>query len=370
MGKTRRANYDILRVVLMLQMIALHYLHVYDLMLTPGTGGEPLRYAGMLLEIILIITGNNWLLLSGYLRVNSSFKPGRVLEILFSVVFYGAGIWMIAYATGFAQSTDGLFGIIQSLFPVSANAYGFMTNLVLVLMLSPVLNAGARALTKKQFQITLLLLLIWNSVIKSVVPVNFASDDLGYGFKWFVCLYLTGAYIRLHMKNPEDETTGEKELSVIRKRSLAFYVAECVLLYAIACGLYLVHETTGRFAYYASVPLHYNYLPVYAGSVAFFLWYATMRIKESNPFALLCVRLSPYVLGAYMLHAHPVLFERWPQFTEAVLGAQPRDNPPLLCVHLVLTVLLVFFCGIAADLLRSFLFRLAGKLFAKKEVSG
>lgn len=370
MGNARRVNYDILRVMLMLQMITLHYLYVYDMLLTPGTAGDRVRWAGMLLETFLIITGNNWLLLSGYLRVNASFKPGRILEILASVVFYGAGIWIIAYATGFAKNDAGAFGFLQALFPVSANAYGFMTNLLFVLMLSPVLNAGVRALSKKQFQITLLLLLIWGSVIKSVVPVNFASDDLGYGFFWFVCLYLTGAYLRLHVKNADDNKTDKAQLRTLGRRSLAFYLAESALLYGIVCALYLVRENTGRFTYYASVPFHYNFLPVYAGSVAFFLWIATMDIREDHPVARLCTRLSPYVLGAYMLHAHPVLFERWPHFTEVLTGAQPRNNPAFLVLHLVVTVFLVFLCGIAADLLRSLLFRLAGNLFAKKEVSG
>ena len=370
MGNTRRVNYDILRVVLMLQMITLHYLYVYDLLLTPGTSQEGVRWAGMLLESFLIITGNIWLLMSGYLRVNATFKAGRVLEILASVVFYGAGISVIAYLSGFAVSDSGAFGFLQSLFPVSSNAYGFMTNLILVLMLSPILNAGVRALSKKQFQAVLILLLIWSSVIKSVVPVNFASDDMGYGFRWFVCLYLTGAYVRLYVPNAEDGKTGGERLKKICRRSFAFYAAESVLLYAIVCGLYLVRERTGRFAYYASVPFHYNFILVYAGSVAFFLWYATMQIKETGPLAKACVRLSPYVLGAYMLHAHPLLFERWPVFTETVTGAQPRQHLPLTVLHLAVSVALVFSGGIAADVLRSLLFRAAGSLFVKKDETG
>ena len=354
----------------MLQMITLHYLYVYDMLLTPGTADERVRWFGMLLESFLMITGNIWLLMSGYLRVNTSFKPGRVLEILASVVFYGAGISVIAYAAGYAQSDSGAFGFLQSLFPVSSNAYGFMTNLVLVLMLSPVLNAGVHALSKKQFQTVLLLLLVWSSVIKSVVPVNFASDDLGYGFRWFVCLYLIGAYIRLYAGNAEDGTTGKEELQRTGRRSFAVYVADSVLLYAIVCGLYLVRERTGRLAYYASVPFHYNFILVAAGSVAFFLWYATMDIREDSPVAKVSKRLSPFVLGAYMLHAHPVLFERWPQFTERITGAQPRENPLLLVVHLIVTVLLVFAAGIVTDMVRDLLFGAVKKLFAKKDTTG
>ena len=51
-------------------------------------------------------------------------------------------------------------------------------------------------MTKKQLQITLAGLFCFFSLGKSVSILLFAADRFGYDFGWFICLYLTAAYVR------------------------------------------------------------------------------------------------------------------------------------------------------------------------------
>ena len=348
MTETKRVNTDWLRIKLMCFVIVLHYLHVNDALPVTGSAPDAVRIFGMLLESFALVAVNVWVILSGYLRVQSPFKPARFLELVLTVVFYGIMISVAAHLTGFAPVEGGLFGMVQAVFPVSNGAYWFMTAYLVLYPVSAFLNEGAKALSKEQFRLVLFIMLLFGSFIKSCVPVYFPPDDMGYGLQWFICLYLCGAYMRLHLP-----VTARK---ADPKMLCAYALCACGV-FALTCALHMLNAKTGQLTWYAGVPFHYNFILNLAGAVFFFRWFYSLELPQ-GAFAKAGAALKPHVTGVYLLHAHPAVFERWGEITARLTGEAPRENLPLFFAHLVVTVAIVFVCGIACDYVRGLLFAL------------
>ena len=76
--------------------------------------------------------------------------------------------------------------------------YWFVSAYVLMFLFTPVLNAAVHAMKKQQLQMAIVILLIMESLSKTLIPVRLELDNLGYDAYWFMVVYLIAAYIRLY----------------------------------------------------------------------------------------------------------------------------------------------------------------------------
>lgn len=91
-------------------------------------------------------------------------------------------------------------------------------------------------MTQKQLRITLMGLLIYFSLGKSVSILLFSSDRYGYDFGWFIFLYLTAAYIRRYGIRFFQE----------KKRGALVYFGSCAAVAGITLAALVVCARTGR----------------------------------------------------------------------------------------------------------------------------
>lgn len=91
MSKQRASNIELLRIVLILMIIILHYLN-------GGMGGLLLHvrenstnyYLGHLLESFCIIAVNVFILITGYFSVNkTNISVSKVIRLLLIMIFWG-----------------------------------------------------------------------------------------------------------------------------------------------------------------------------------------------------------------------------------------------------------------------------------------
>ena len=387
-----------LRIILILMVCTLHACGRFDAIFAEGAAPDAARYAGMVLESLSVVAVNTWVIMSGYLLLEKEFRLPRLFELLATVIFYAALGFLIVLLLAKTNATfsivfseeisrilsGGIFSAVQALFPISAEYYWFMTCYLLLYILTPVINKGARSLTKKQYRVMLVLLLIWNSLIKSFVPVNFVIDNGGYDLKWFICLYLIGAYFRLEeigfglIPSPKvDNRTATGDVAPdqaectsnkvkIRKATAAWAVYFCsvFMIYLISLIFYRANLSNGSFAYYMTVPLHYNYVLTLSGACGLFLGFKKMKVKR-GVFLNSVSRLAPHTLGVYLLHAHPLLFYTWTALTVHLTGSVPRNHAALFILYVFANIIVLFVCGIIVDFLRSQCFLAAKKLFKK-----
>lgn len=351
--KKRDANIELLRIVAMLMIITLHFNIHSKALLVLGEPASNVQIFATVLEAIAITGVNVYVLISGYYLSSSKVRLSKVLLLILQVYFYTlliSGAMMIVGAYS-VKPEDKLDRALRYLFPISSEHYWFVTAYVIMYVLAPVMNAAVNTLKRKQLKTVIIGLLTWFCFIKSIVPVKFGTDRMGYDFGWFICLYLIAAYIRKY------------NIVLFRdaKKSALVYLISVVVIAAFSLVFYKINFDTGNFNYYAEVPCHYNFFFALTGALGLFSVFRFMRLKE-NLFAEAIRIIAPYTLGVYLLHMHFEIADRWVEWIEQIIGETPLDNVLTFFIHLVVSVLIVFFAGIFVDWIRKYIFNFFGRV--------
>lgn len=351
--KKRDANIELLRIVAMLMIITLHFNNQSKALLVLGEHASNVQIFATVLEAIAITGVNVYVLISGYYLSSSKVRLSKVLLLILQVYFYtllisGAMMLVGAYSV---KPEDKLDRALRYLFPISSEHYWFVTAYVIMYVLAPVMNAAVNTLERKQLKTVIIGLLTWFCFIKSIVPVKFGTDRMGYDFGWFICLYLIAAYIRKY------------NIVLFRdaKKSALVYLISVVVIAAFSLVFYKINFDTGNFNYYAGVPYHYNFFFALTGALGLFSVFRFMRLKE-NLLAYVIRIIAPYTLGVYLLHMHFEIADRWVEWIEQIIGETPLDNVLTFFIHLVVSVLIVFFAGIFVDWIRKYIFNFFGRV--------
>ncbi len=358
MGK-RQANYELLRIIAMFMVVTLHYLSHTGMLLSAGAGGSVSQVLGMLVESFCIVAVNVYVLISGYFLVKSGFKVKRVLILVCQVLFYATLIPLIMMGTGiFSGEGEGGYRILQYIFPLQTEHYWFAVSYVFLYLFSPIVNAAAKSMSRRQLQITIAGLIFLFCGWKSVIPVRFAIDRFGYDFGWFLCVYLIGAYIRLH---------GCRLVGDAR-RAWGLYAGCALAIFAIGSGAYLINDKTGLLTYYMEVPYHYNYILCLLGAVGLFGAFRYVKVPEGKISEWIC-KLSPLTFGVYLFHEHIDIRNEWVRWMEDFIGPAAEAGAGGFIFHLLASVLLVYAAGSFIDAVRLNIFRFAGRYLTGRKVN-
>ncbi|SEP96988.1 acyltransferase [Butyrivibrio sp. TB] len=344
--RKRDANFEILRVIAILMVLTLHYLSHTDLLLKTGEKATNLQLVGQFIESFCIVAVNVWVLISGYFLSKSDFKLTRILQLIAEVYFYTLLVTfaMQVVNTANVARTDRIFKTTQFLFPISSEHYSFATAYILLYVIAPILNKGVLYLTRKQLKASIIGLLIMFCLIKSIIPVNFPTDMMGYNLDWYICLYLIAAYIRKYNVRIVNSP----------KTSVLLYVGASVLSFAVAVFFHELNYKTGRFIYYSGVTFHYNFILCLIGALGLFSTFRYIKVKEGYvaKFARL---LAPFSFGIYLLHEHLEIRDRWVEWMKGIYGNVPATIPGM-AGHLISCILTLFVSCVFVDWIRSVIF--------------
>lgn len=356
--KKRIVSIELLRILAMMMVVMLHYLSKGELLtsLTQEFGAG--AYIAWLMEAFSIVAVNVYMLISGYFLVESGFKMRRLADLVCQVLFYSLLIPPVLLAAGILQPRQvTVYRLLQYVFPGQMSHYWFITAYLAMYLLSPVLAAGAKALSRTQLRNTILLLLLFFSVGKSVLPVQLENDNLGYDGLWFICVFLVAAYMRLY---------GIPFLQK-GKRAALFYLGSCVLIYGLTMGVRLFYLKTGRLGNFIHAPYDYNHILNLFAAISLFYAFSDLKLSGDRLPGKVILRIAPYTLGVYLLHEHVELRALWPHW----LGADAEYSSWLLVPRALGCVTAVFTVGILVDMARGAAFhgieKAGEKLLRKKE---
>ena len=351
--KKRIVSVELLRIISMMMVVMLHYLSKGNF-LQPLTGEFGINsYVAWFLEAFCIVAVNVYMLISGYFLVESSFNPGRLVELICQVLFYSILVPVVLVAAGMIPLGElGIYRLAQYVLPIHMEQYWFATAYVLMYLFAPLLACAAKSMEKKQLQITLILLLLFLSVPKSVIPVQLTLDSLGYDALWFMCVFLVAAYIRLY---------GIPFFSSCAK-SILFYVLGVLVIFGWTMLLRIVCLKTGALESFVQNAYHYNHILNLFAAVALFCGFIKWNINGEGKLAKLICKVAPYTFGVYLLHEHVEI--RWllPNWCGSDLG----EPVWWMVMRAVVSVVLVFVIGILVDMFRGLLFETVKKLWGKK----
>ena len=345
-AKERMANLELLRIVSMLFVIVLHFIgkssnhpNLTDADMAPW------EYGAWALESFSIVAVNVYMLLTGYLLADSTFKIKRLVQLWLQLLFYSAGIGLVAALLGYVPEEGmSVYYLAQLFLPVSTNHYWFMTAYILMYLFLPVVLLGVTKLNKKQFQMLLGLLFFVFCGIKSVVPIKLTTDMQGYDCIWYLCMVLLAAYIRLYgipfFKN--------------KTRSLLVYAGSAALIFGVTLLLRMVYLRTGKLGDMVTVCFNYNHMLVVLAALGFFMLFLQISMKPGLVSKWIC-KIAPYTLGVYLWHENIAIRYEWPLWIQNLLGGATEGV--MWFAALTVSVAAVFVIGILLDVLRSLLFK-------------
>lgn len=347
----RLSNIEALRILAMFMVVVLHYLDKGELLTKTTQPFTTASYVAWLVEGFAIVAVNVYVLITGYFMCNSSFKLSRIVKVICQVLWYSILIPVVLVLLGVVNVGDfGTYDFLQFIFPIHMLQYWFVTAYVVLMLFVPMLNAGIKALTQKQFLLVTCLLTAYEALPKSILPVKFLTDNAGNNVLWVICLYLIGAYIR---------TYGIPFFSTWKK-SLLSYVAGALAMFASLIVMRFVYFKFDAFGDNINFGYHYNHILCIFAAVALFYTFLHIRIPEGTVSKVI-VAVAPYTFGVYLLHEHLLLRYEWQKW----LHVSPTENIGLFLANLIWKCLIVLIVGIVLDFVRAKVFDLCIKTFRK-----
>ena len=329
--KKRETNMELLRIVAMLMVIALHCVGRGKLL-----GNEELSIGNLLFVRILdssaLIANSLFLMTTGYYMINKNFNLKRILNLWGKTILYCFIIWGICVLLG--RKTHYL----RSLFPVTIGNYWFISAYISLYFLMPIINIGLNKLSQKQFKYLLIVLIVMFSVIRVI-----SNPSAIYSGAMFpvILMYSIGAYIRKYVE-------AKKDGKYIIKYILLTIVF--VLIYII---LTVMKSTTTNVEVYSRLYIiltafrEFSCIIPVAMAICVFMKFKTINIKSVFANKLITF-VAPSMFSIYIIHDNiNICDELWQNMKFANYAQSWLMIPYVFCV-----IIAVFLVCLIIDLIR------------------
>lgn len=322
----RESNFEVLRTIAMFFVVVYHCL-------THGVGGgygfsmtNAVSFTNFIISDFMLVFSsiavNLYVMISGYFLVDLDFKLSRIVRTWTNALFYSC-IITVLFVT-FQLVPFNITTLGKSFFPISTDAYWFVTQYLGLLILSPFLALIARQISYRQY----LFLLIGGAFIcLSIIP----DFPLGKRFHvahgnsvWsFAYLFFIAGFIKHHVKKQD----------TARLMAMIIFVTLVLLVYEVVLG-YQGDLIKLRWLDYNGVP--------FILSVLVFLMVRQMAVPE-NWFWNLLVKAAPYTFGVYLIHDH-LLVRDWLWTTLSLRSQCDTLVFPLIVIGLCLAIFAICAC--------------------------
>lgn len=277
----RQSNIELLRIIAITMVLMLHYnlhgLHPDVLSSNPAFSWPSLE--GNLIESFCIAAVNVFVLISGYFSIKLSVRS--VLNLYIRCFMIGT-VTYLAYIllSGDAISLSAIGGRFMAF---THNHWWFVISYIGLMAISPILNAGCEALSKKTYLYVLAMLSV--AMIYFGWYKHLEMTYNGYSLIHFFYLYIIARYIKLHVNEQN-----------VRKYRWVWFA-----LYVLLVGVMVV------FAYFAP-----KYAYTYDNPIAIAQAACLLLFFLSIPFSSRFVNwAAASVFSAYLIQESPYLGKMW-----------------------------------------------------------
>jgi hypothetical protein len=340
----RDGNMELFRILAMILTCWLHFFTWGKMNNYPAATRAGFTFR--ILQAWFSISVNSLISLSGYFGVTSRFNRRRLICLWLQISFYvNFGIQFALYR-GKLKWDEGWW--FMSRFPILRPAYWFLSSYMQMALAAPALNLAANALTKSQYSVIWIGLLLYE-ITACRAPVHIFPIHYGYSPLHFMIIYFLAAYFRLH-GNP---LPGWLTWLIIPFA----YWAQYYLLNHKVDGLFSPHlrnfacTLTGEYANYSNL-----------GSILLtflvMLGFRTFTIT-GGPGNAVCF-VAAHIFAIYLTHQHPAFrssfYHDWFRITEN------KGTPDICCRNHIRFVLTTCIASVLFDVYRAKLFALCERL--------
>ena len=191
--KIRDSNLELYRIILMLAIVAHHY--VVNSGLIPLMDEEPLSQRSVFLYLVGMWgkTGINcFVLITGYFMCKSEITLRKFLKMLLEIEFYNILIYILFASCSYTSFSFNEF--IWTLFPIHSIHGDFVSCYIVFFFFIPYLTILIKNINQKQHAILIGLCLGTYSLL-AMIPGIFVTKNY---VTWFCVLFIIGSYLRLY----------------------------------------------------------------------------------------------------------------------------------------------------------------------------
>lgn len=193
MKAERNSNLELYRIIVMLLIVAHHYLVNSGLLQVIEEKPLSLKSSFFYLFGMWGKMGINcFVLITGYFMCKSNITLRKFLKLFFQIAFYNIVINVMFVLTGYRDFSLNV--LYEMLWPIKSVNSGFISCFLLFYLCIPFLNVLVQHLDKKKHLLLLALCLFIYTILGTIprfaVTTNYVT--------WFSVLYFIASYIRLH----------------------------------------------------------------------------------------------------------------------------------------------------------------------------
>lgn len=324
--RDRQPNFELLRIVLMLLIIAGHITMFSGKLKDVGTTDY---YISNFLRSFTMVAVNAFVLLTGYFGSKRNWR--KLFKLNLRVCFY---TWVgFALAVALGVHTISLTKDIQLLLPVITKQYWYVTVYFVLCVFSPYLNVFLENVSPKLLKESLICswgVLYVIATLCFLINADQIVMDAGYGIVNFTYLYCLGYYIRHYY---------------VDRHGAAFWFG----IYLLAClGTFFVNAGMSLImGFYFNSMISYNTIFTLAGAIGLFMCFKNLNIKGNK----VIYWLSKHSLSVYLIHMCPPISA---YVFNSVLKISNFSSLPLAFAIIVLPVVIYMVSSIidsAADVI-------------------
>lgn len=345
---TRQSNFELLRIIAMLMIVAHHF---------SFHGGFRFAADTVTLNRVWVQfleaggkTGVNlFVLISGYFMVDSlRLKTGRILRLWFQLFTYSLLVYVI-FTLCRGKSLDAI-ALIKCALPLTWNKWWFASAYLVLCMIAPFINRLLQSMDRKQYLEYLAVLTVIWCLVPTVTHQYWESNFL----VWFIYVYSIAGYLRLHRIRAALKASSCILLSLLL----------ILLIWLSAVVFDLLGTRWPIFAAHTDFFYLLQSLPVLLSAVLMFTGFSKLTLKPSRFINL----LASTAFGIYLFHDNELLR---PFIWKKLFKVSAYQDSSLLIPFSLAVILAVFLGSMLVELVRKYtlekladrpLSALAGKL--------
>lgn len=328
-AKVRNSNIELYRIVVMLLIVAHHY--VVNSGLTEVLNAQPFSFKPIFFYVLGMwgkIGINCFVLITGYFMCTSNITVRKFLKLLLEVLFYNVAIYSIFVVAGYEEFS--LITLLKKIWIFRKVADGFTTCFLLFYLFIPFLNILVKGMGQKLHSYLIVLSVTIYSILGSVPGVEIHYSYL----TWFFVLYIIASYIRLY--NPPFLNQISRFWGLLF--TLLITVGSVVVLRYISIVI-------GKELQYFFV-IDANKIIALLCSVVLFNFFKNINIPNSKTINV----IASSTFGVYIIHTNSEVMRNW--LWKDVVGCVEHYYSSYYIIYALLWVLVIFVIGTIIDQIR------------------
>ena len=325
MENIEKRNYgiDFLRFILMFMVCILHTLGQGGILY--NTVNDNLYKIFWVIEITAYCAVNGYAFISGYIAKDTKKNNKKIINMWFQLFFYSFVISIILKLFGFADFV-GKRELIKYALPITFNVFWYMTSYFILFLATPMLNKFLFNLNKDESKKTLIILFVTFSII------NFYNDafctELGYSPIWLIVLYSMGVL--------------SKKVELFKKYKSSSLIIAMLLNISITLLLVINYDNYKLLSYISPT--------IVLNGMIIVILFSRLKLKGT-----IIKKLSPYVLGIYLFHLNPII---WNYILKDKFIFVLDQKFYISIILVFLLAIAIFVSGLLVEYIRQNLFKL------------